>query len=569
MKRITALLVAVVMAFGSVGIADTAQANNIDIKARGTWDFSFGIMDNSHFGKSYNDTSQRGGRGRIGADDARRRGAYKNFEALQRIRTQINFISGEHLQGVLQFEMGIQNWGRGGADGQHNAGNQQGGQLDSRGINIKTRLAYLDWIVPHTQVSVRMGIQRLNLPSNRFGNPVFSDCVAGIVVSSPITDNFALTGFWVRPFADNRVAINDSGQRLRNDTDVFGLIAPVTLSGVSFSPYVMYAHIGNGGTGADGQRWGSPPGSPPQGDGPGFGRGNGFWNYTFVDIDNSTRANSSTNAWWLGANLNVDILDPLVFTLDAIYGGINKTRHSALRHPDLAGGPDVDGRISASGWYIGSTLDYKLSWGTPGIFGWYSSGDRKNAVKALQDGDGNYIGDPFVERVRVGRLPVLGTNGGFGPTSFGTAGFWGIGNGNGLNDPVISNTGTGTWGIGIQLADVSFIEDLSHTLRFAYYQGTNSASNYHFPDGTIAAGGGEVRSALMYDADYMYLTTKDSVFEVNFDHVYKIYENLEVCLELGWLRLNSNRNTWGSERGDRLKKNDDAWKATINFKYSF
>jgi hypothetical protein len=40
------------------------------------------------------------------------------------------------------------------------------------------------------------------------------------------------------------------------------------------------------------------------------------------------------------------------------------------------------------------------------------------------------------------------------------------------------------------------------------------------------------------------LTTKDSVIEVNFGHVYKIYENLEICLELGWLRLNFNRRTW-------------------------
>jgi hypothetical protein len=391
-----------------------------------------------------------------------------------------------------------------------------------------------------------MGIQRLNLPSNRFGNPVFADTVAGIVVSSPITDNFALTGFWLRPFGDNRNSWNDYGQRLRDDTDVFGLIAPVTLSGFSISPYVMYAHIGNGGNRID----------------------DGYWSRTYAFIGNSDLANrraKSTDAWWLGVNLNVDILDPLVFTLDAIYGGVASTRHDGIPggfHPDDDTAPP---RISASGWYIGTTLDYKLDWGTPGIFGWYSSGDRKSAFKALRDDDGEIIA--WDNRVRSGRLPVLGTNGGFGPTSFGTAGFWGIGNGNGLNDPVISNTGTGTWGIGIQLADLSFIEDLSHTLRFAYYQGTNSASNYR--DGDDIWGGGEVRSMLQYNSDYMYLTTRDSVFEVNFDHVYKIYENLEVCLELGWLRLNSNRNTWGSVRGDGLKKNDDAFKATINFTYSF
>jgi hypothetical protein len=567
MKRITALLLAVVMAFGSVGIADTAQANNIDIKARGQWQFGFSLVDNSHFGKSYNRSSEH--RINRGFDPGRNRN--DSFEAIQRVRTQINFISGEHLQAVLSFDIGAMNWGRGGGNNGV-AGNQAGGALNSRGINIRTRLAYLDWMIPETPVSVRMGIQHLALPSGRMGNPVFADTVAGIVVNSPITDNFALTGFWLRPFADNRRLQNDDGIKLSQNTDVFGLVAPITFSGVSFKPYFMYAHIGN----ASGGRLAAT-------------NSDVFLNNTNVselgretfDADLHTRSRDqapgyfghtfgfgdstlggrhrTTNAWWFGANLNVDILDPLVFNLDAIYGGIGKTRHSTFGYTD-GNGNEQFAQVSASGWYIGATLDYKLDWGTPGIFGWYSSGDRKNALSVNDDGE--------TTRVRVGRLPVLGTNDGFGPTSFGTAGFYGISNGNGLNDPVISNTGTGTWGIGIQLADVSFIQDLSHTLRFAYYAGTNSASNIRWgATDTISTGG--ARSILKYEADYMYLTTKDNVFEVNFDHVYKIYENLEVCLELGWLRLNSNRNTWNIPTDNRLKKNDDAWKAGLNFKYSF
>ena len=541
MKRITALLLAVVMAFGSVGIADTAQANNIDIKARGTWEFAFGIMDNSHFGKSFNPTSNRTYDDAIpNRDNNRRRGAHKNFEALQRVRVQANFISGEHLQGVLQFEIGDTNWGENGT------GRRLGGSLNGRATNVATRLAYLDWIVPHTQVTVRMGIQRLNLPSGRMGNPVFSDCVAGIVVNTPITDNFGLTAFWLRPWATRDTDYDMDGRKFRNDTDAFGLIAPVTFTGVSFSPYFMYANIGNVAANA--------------------ASSTGFWDHNTRYVGNSTRGNSSANAWWLGANLNVDILDPLVFNLDAIYGRVANTRHSFLSDTDV-NGDAIRSRISASGWMIASTLDYKLDWGTPGIFGWYSSGDRNNSVRGHLDGDDDLV----VERARIGRLPVLGPNGGFGPTSFGTEGYFGIGNGNGQNGAVVSTTGTGTWGIGIQLADVSFIQDLSHTLRFAYYQGTNSATNYRVFGTDTILGGGAVRSVLMYD-DPMYLTTKDSVFEVNFDHVYKIYENLEVCLELGWLRLNSNRSTWHGNDFDssrNLKRNDDAFKAGLNFKYSF
>ena len=548
MKRITALLVAMVMAFGSVGIADTAQANNIDIKARGEWQFAFGYMDNSHFGKSFNPTSNRGSeaagfgeRNPETINDERRRGGYDNFEALQRVRVQVNFISSEYLQGLLHFEIGGMNWGRGSGAG--GTGAQQGAGLDADGINIKTKRAFLDWIIPNTQVSVRMGIQGVALPSNRMGNPVFDADVAGITVNCPITNNFGLTAFWLRPFGDNRrVQTNDTFQSVNNETDVFGLVAPVTFSGVSFSPYFVYANIGNG-QNRDAR---------------------GFWSNTFNEIPNSTRANSSANAWWIGANLNVDILDPLVFSLDAIYGAIANTRHSRIFHEN-ADNPSGHGKISASGWYISSTLDYKLDWGTPGIFGWYSSGDKSNAFGTVHTDDGEVT---CAQRVRSGRLPVLGTNGGFLPTSFGFPGYYGIGNGGGLNEAVISHTGTGTWGIGIQLADVSFIQDLSHTLRFAYYQGTNSAGHYTWGDGYVGRGG-NVRSTLKYNVDPMYLTTKDSVFEVNFDHVYKIYENLEVALELGWLRLSSDRRTWGSVPGDGLRKNDDAFKAGLNFTYSF
>ena len=156
-------------------------------------------------------------------------------------------------------------------------------------------------------------------------------------------------------------------------------------------------------------------------------------------------------------------------------------------------------------------------------------------------------------------MPVLGNDGGsFSATSFGMNGYYGIGNGGNTN--LISGTATGTWGIGIQFADVSFVEDLSHTLRFAYYRGTNDSaavknSNAHWP--------------MKWYADGMYLTDMDSVFEVNFDHRYQIYENLEAVLELGYLHLDADKGTWRKRSvGQSFDSNDDAWKAEINFRYS-
>jgi hypothetical protein len=200
------------------------------------------------------------------------------------------------------------------------------------------------------------------------------------------------------------------------------------------------------------------------------------------------------------------------------------------------------------GWMIAATLDYKLDFGnnfsmTPGIFGWWASGDSAGGVDAGQ----------------LGRLPNLGTNGGnFRPTSFGFAGYF-----NSItqwaNCGDIGGTGAGTWGVGIQLANATFIKDLTHTLRFAYYRGTND------PD-VVRAG-----YAPKYRDDGLYLTSDDSVFEINFDHTYKIYENLTAALELGWLHLNSDEEVWGSTNmtGGEGKDSTNAWKAQLMFTFSF
>jgi hypothetical protein len=168
-----------------------------------------------------------------------------------------------------------------------------------------------------------------------------------------------------------------------------------------------------------------------------------------------------------------------------------------------------------------------------------------------------------VEAGQLGRLPNLGTNGGnFKPTSFGQAGYF-----NSITQWAdcgeIGGTGTGTWGVGIQLANASFIKDLSHTLRFAYYRGTN--------DSDIVR---DLGFAPKYRDDGLYLTTDDSVFEINFDHTYRIYENLTAALELGWLHLNSDKEVWGGDNmtnidGDNGKESTNAWKAQLMFTFSF
>ncbi len=480
MKRLTAIVLAAMLMLGSIS---TAYADGIDIKVKGQWDFAFGWVTNGKFKDSaHHNTSDRD-------DDP--------LFARQRIRTQINFISSEYLQGVLMFEIGTLDWGR------------KGAALDADGINVETKRAYLDWVIPNTDISLRMGIQGLKLPSTPMGSPLFDADVAGIVASSPICDWISISGFWIRPF--DAYSNDGSGRHYDDETDIFGLLLPMEGDGWSVTPWGMYGFVG---------------------------ASSGIYDYLFNDYNptNTVTANNShTNAWWAGAHFELTMFDPFVFNLEGIYG--------SLRRADLTG---LGGFVSASapeigteGWFIGATLDYKLDWGVPGLFGWYSSGDDDDAA----------------ETGKLGRLPVLGNDGGsFYPTSFGFAGSFNSGVG---ADTIVSGSGSGTWGVGIQLADVSFIENLSHTLRVAYYAGTNDADLVK-KTGT---------SFLKYSTDNLYLTTNDNVIEVNFDHTYQIYENFTTVLELGWLRLNVDHDTWGGR--DRYDETDNAWKAQILFQYKF
>ncbi|MDL2267928.1 outer membrane homotrimeric porin [Desulfovibrio sp. OttesenSCG-928-G15] len=545
MKRITALLLAFALMLGSVG---AAEADGVDIKVKGQWDFIFGVTANGNWYNNKNRTNGLGTRGgvkvksgyRVDSDgkvvkddtvnnSSSRKGRSKRrdddrFYARQRIRTQVNFITSEYLQAVLHFEIGDMDWGRPGK------GRQQGAGIDTDGVNIETKHAYLDWLIPETDVSVRMGLQRVALPSTRLANPILDADVAGIVVSSPITDWLGVTALWARPFDqyknDNSgLSYSDWGNSLSDESDVFGVILPMSFSdfGTSISPYFLYGFIGGN---------------------------SGHVEYMFnnYDADGDPLENtekSKAKAWWAGTNITFDLFDPLVASVDVAYGHLNRAEYS------YAGALNQKGdTLHAGGWFIAGTLDYKMDWMTPGIFGWWGSGDKK---KDLKNG-------------RIGRMPFVGNDGGnFSPTSFGTAGYYGIGNAG--NNQIVSGTGLGTWGVGIQVADVSFIEDLSHTLRFAYYQGTNgkNCGRYALRRGFDPA----------FSSDNIYMTTKDKAFEVNFDHEYKIYENLTAVLELGYVHLKSSKDSWGGNnkwtwgRGSGLKENSNAYKAELNFRYKF
>ncbi len=468
MKRLITLLLGAALLCGAVSPASAAT-----IEAKGEWAFDFSWTD----GMNYRSASDGGD----SEDD---------FAAHQRLRTQIDIIASESLRGVVFLEMGTTTWG------------QEDGALGSDGRSVKVRRSYIDWTVPNTELKVRMGLQGMDLPGATFGaNPVLSDeDVAALVLSHAITENVGLTAFWARPYDNNSGNSAADGNDF-DEVDLFGLTAPVTLDGVSVTPYVMYASVGKNVDGTDTESWET------------FQNGmQSLGERTGMTGDDTT----IHNAWWGGVALEVSLFDPFALKMDFTYGSKDADEDYATRE----------------GWLVSGMVEYKMESATPGVFAWYGSGEDDDLDNGSE------------------RMPSVSPNA-WAPTSFGFPG-------SAFNqDSQFALNGAGLWGIGVQVADISFVENLSHLVRVAYMRGTNDSELVKDTAGLA----GELAPA----QGGVFLTDKDSAWEVNFDHTYRIYENLTFILEMGYIRLDLDEDVWGADGKDL----NAAKKLTFNLVYEF
>ncbi len=228
MKKLVTLLLAAGLVFSA---ANSASA--VEVKTSGTMDFAFDWTQN--IGTNFQDYDDAGIN-------------QKHFGAVQRFRLGLEFVMSENLSATYQAQVGTFTWGGPATP----AGENAGGVLGSRAANIVTRLAYLDWMVPNTSVKVRMGQQPVALPSFTFGSPVLDDTATGVVVAAPLTDNFGLTGLWLRADSGFRRGNVNTEYRADDNFDIFGLIGDVKGDGFQVQPWAVVGLIGkNAGAGVD------------------------------------------------------------------------------------------------------------------------------------------------------------------------------------------------------------------------------------------------------------------------------------------------------------------------------
>lgn len=516
MKKFLTLLLAAGMLLGAV---TSVQA--VDFRAKGQWLMGFGLGETSLLRKQNFNNGNR----KAGDQDM--------FQARQRLRLQLDAVASEALSGTVSFEIGDQQWGR--AD--------EGGALGADGNNvIKIRRAYVDWTAPQSDLMFRMGLQGVSMPNKAGGSAVLDTDVAAVTASWQFAENAGLSVFWARPFNDNYQGRFDGssylgGANYLDNMDLFAILLPLKFDGFEITPWLLY---GLRGRNAD--------------DFPAYRDGklaDGHPNFTLAPFGGWAENNepmprrSGTNGgmFWAGLPFAVTVRDSWNIEVDLNYGYVESMgRYATYRWTDATTVRTKRSQTGRQGWLAKALVEYRLDRVTPGIFGWYASGDD---------------GDP---RNGSERMPSIDPYGNL--TSFMGDGNYGWGPGAGYLDKGVSYAGT--WGVGLRLKDISFVEDLRHTLAVAYWGGTNSASGIKYLPAASSWNYGTDHS------DGPYLTTRDSLLEFNLTSAWRVCENLEMNLELGYIANFMDNDAWNKAgAGDTSFEKQDAWKAQLIFAYSF
>ncbi len=449
MKKFLTLLLAAGMI---VSAANGASA--VEMKVSGSWLTSFTFADNLYGVNALTED----------ADDG-------SFNAAQRIRINFDLVAGEYLSGRVELQA---------ANGEGAPAYYSWGDLGTggRGKAVTARVAYLDWLVPTTDVLVRMGRQLFAVPSYTFGSPVFDSVIDGVVVNAPINDTVGLTVGWLRPSAEvNRWGVPHYAH---TSVDLAYVGVDVAADGFKVTPWGMIGLHGNAS----------------------YVDVNGVAGAGSMDMMGAASTDSRTTVYWVGIGGELSMFDPFKFTADFIYSA-----------------NDADGAAERKGWYAALGAEMKADFATPFVKGWYASGDDADSEES-------------------NRLMSINGGGVFDASSI-------YFDANGLLSASIDNCNpAGTWGVQAGLKNVSFVEDLTHSLSLTYFQGTNNTQR--------VGGTSPVR----------YMTTSDSAWSIDFLNSYKLYQNLTAKLLISYLITDFDEDIRG-------EKYENGFRGTLNFTYAF
>ncbi|WP_421901987.1 outer membrane homotrimeric porin [Maridesulfovibrio sp.] len=260
MKKLVILAVLACMVMGYA-----ASASAVDLEAKGQIQFQMNLIDNADF---------------LGEKDGGNSDDDLNFWF--RARTEFRFVANENLWAVLYTEY------------KNRLGNghiNESSSDNDDGLYVKR--AYLQYRFPGTEVLTSAGILSVNMPGAVTGSMILGDSDLGtFMVETPITDQVAVAGAFIR-YADDHIQ-DGVNTNEKDELDIFYAAAPITLEGISATPYFMYSIIGK------------DVAAIPA----------GLQSAKQVGMD------KNSYAWWLGTSFEMDMFDPIVFAADIAYGSV-------------------------------------------------------------------------------------------------------------------------------------------------------------------------------------------------------------------------------------------------------
>ena len=388
----------------------------------------------------------------------------ENFNAATRIRFGFDYVASEDLSATILFQYRHTNWGNNGND--FTADPSVFSVDKDTNDHFRMRLAYIDWTIPSTDVKVRMGRQAVVAPSYAFGSAVLDGRADAVSVNGNINENISLGLAWLR--LDSEQGLPNDG---RKDADAVMLNAEFAYDGFKVAPWAMYAY-----------------------------KDTAAMSYTPANM-----LPYEANSFVVGASAELNMFDPFVFAVDALYSNVS--------YDDMTAGLED----SFDGFYVAAKASYKFSNGVAALGGWYATGDddtnNDNGFVLL---DGGFSASTIL----------------FGDNIIGCDDY---------NTMFNNDSPFGTWGVIAEYAGFSFLENLSHTARVVYLQGTADK---------------DIKGRDLFSKP----TEDDTLIEVDFNSTYQIYKNFSATLELGYVFV---------DQDNVQEEQDDIFRSALTFVYKF
>lgn len=480
-----------------------AEALAVDFKAGGSFEMGYYYANHSAFTNQPQD----------------------RFGAATRIQLRLDAIANENLRGVYQMRVGTTPWGRNGGDG---IGPSSGFGIGTQGVNVRTLEAYLSFRWPGTNLKFRMGLMPMSAPQAVKGkytdSIVMMERAAGLEATYELNKNVSVIAHWMRLDNDgDGVLSNTETSRRHSKMDLILLAVPVKTEAIDVTPWGMYGMVGRNAK---------------------FNVGNSPYYLNSENFlpnlpDTAQAAHGKDGRiWWGGLAMDIKALNDWILKGDVIYGHYSADYDAAGMGDAHAGSLyDRTGDPKRAGWMFDLQVGYKMDYFTPTLMAFYSTGDDAGDLKNNESG----------------RLPVISNLGGW--TSLGGTNSIAA-TSDGIDRKLMCAQGyTGMWGVMLALEDIRFIDRLTSAFRVLYLRGTN--------DNEIL----EDWARRGHAADPWYLGRDDSAWEFNFNHEYKLYENMGLWVELGYIIMD--RDTAHEPAGSHALSSKNAYSLFTGFYYRF